>query len=78
MDMRFDIPCVIFSIYTIARGFDIPWVGGRNTMGMGFDIPWVGGTIYHVYDAQYAMDRGFNILWEGGQNTMSKGVKYHG
>ena len=35
-------------------GFDIPWVGGQNTMdrgskyhGKGIKIPWVGWSIYH-------------------------------
>ena len=38
----------------MGRGVDIPWEGGRYTIGMGVDIPCVGdrytmgrGSIYH-------------------------------
>ena len=27
------------------RGVDIPWVGGRYTMGRVVKIPWLGGSI---------------------------------
>ena len=40
----------------MGRGFNIPWVGGQNTMDRRLDIPWVGGLIY-------TMDRGFYIPW---------------
>ena len=31
----------------MVKGVNIPWVGGRYTMGRGVNIPWVGGSIYH-------------------------------
>jgi hypothetical protein len=33
--------------YTIDREFDIPLVGGQNTMDRGFNKPWIGDSIYH-------------------------------
>ena len=27
--------------------FDIPWVGGQNTIGRVFDMPWVRGSDNH-------------------------------
>ena len=56
------------------RRFNIPCVGGQNTMRMGFDIPgvvvkipWVGVLIYHglIYSL-YSRDKGFDIAWIGG------------
>jgi hypothetical protein len=43
----------------MGREFNIPWVGGQNTMGRGVKIPWVGG--------QNTMGRGFDT-------TMGMGV----
>ena len=34
----------------MSRGVNMPWEGGRYTMGRGVNIPWVGG--------QYTMGRG--------------------
>ena len=31
----------------MVKRVNIPWVGGRYTMGRGVDILWVGGSIYH-------------------------------
>jgi hypothetical protein len=47
----------------MGKGFNIPWVGGQNTMGRGFNIPWVGG--------QNTMGRGVDIAWV-------RGSIYHG
>ena len=48
--------------YTMGRGFNIPWVGGQNTMGGG----------------KNTMDRVVKISWVGVQHTKSRGTKYHG
>ena len=29
----------------MGRGVNIPWLGGRYTLGRRFDIPWIGGSI---------------------------------
>jgi hypothetical protein len=46
--------------YTMDRWFDIPWVGGQNTIDR--------GARYHGLGGRYSMGM-------GGQNTMGKGVK---
>ena len=56
--------------YAMDRGFDIPWVGGQNTM--------VGRSMYHGQRVRYPMGRGLNIHnvpWVGVENTMGRGVK---
>ena len=49
---------------------EIPWLGGRNTMGRGVKIPWIRGLKYHGY--------GVEIPWVGGRYTMVRESKYHG
>ena len=46
----------------MARGVNIPWVGGRYTMGRG----------------RYTMSKGVDILWEGDQYYMGRGSIYYG
>ena len=41
----------------MVKGVNIPWVGGRYTMGRGVDIPWVGGQ-YAMGRSRYTMGRG--------------------
>ena len=47
----------------MGRGFKIPWVGGRYTLGR--------GSIFHGQEV--------DIPWlREGQNTLGRGAKYHG
>ena len=46
----------------MGRRFDIPWVGGQNTMHRGVKIPWIGVDIPSV-GVQYTMERGVKIPW---------------
>ena len=45
------------------REVNIPWGGGRYTMGRKLDIPWIGVS---------------KCQGKGGQNTRSRGSIYHG
>ena len=46
--------------YTMGRGFDIPWVGVRYTMGRG--------------GSQYSMGNGVDIPWVGGRYTVNSEI----
>jgi hypothetical protein len=46
MTPAFSVVCVALYLILLKRGFNIPWVGGENTIGMGFDIPWIRGSIF--------------------------------
>jgi hypothetical protein len=63
----------------MGRVFDIPWIGGSNTMCRVFDVPWVMG------ENTIGMAKGFDIPWVGlhftigrVQNTIGRGSIYHG
>jgi hypothetical protein len=63
----------------MSSGFDIPWVGGRNTMGREFIISLEGvryttdrWSKYHGYRVRYTMCRGFDIPRLGGKHIMGK------
>ena len=57
----------------MGMGVNIPWVGGRYTMGRGVKL---GGSIYHSYQGQYTMSRGVDFTWVGwGRYAMDRGSK---
>ena len=43
----------------MGKGVTIQGVGVLYTMDRGFDMPWVGGSKYHGKGVQYIMDREF-------------------
>jgi len=53
------------------RGFDIPWVGGQNTMGKGINIPSIGGV-------RYSMGLRVKIPWVGSDIPWIAGLICHG
>ena len=49
----------------MGRVYDIPLIGGQNTIDRGFDIPWVGSK-YHRPGTRYTVGGRFDISWVRG------------
>jgi hypothetical protein len=75
------LPMVVWHI--MGKGVTIQGVGVLYTMDRGFDMPWVGGSKYHGKGVQYIMDREFEwVGWSkyrvwGFDILLVRGSTYH-